>query len=58
MGNITGPKLGLEGQTGIEEAERSREKPQFGGIHFLIIQSRSFYLIPGSELGSGHTQWS
>ena len=34
MGNIIGSKLGLEGQTGREEAERSREEIQFGGIRF------------------------
>ena len=39
MGNIIGSKLGLEGQTGREEAERSREEIQFGGVHFLIIRS-------------------
>lgn len=34
MNNIMSPKLWLEGQTGIKEAEKSEEDIQFGGIHF------------------------
>lgn len=34
MDHIMGPKLGLEGQTGIEEGGKGKEDIWFGGIHF------------------------